>query len=298
MKRPLLAAVLALAACHQEVRRADLSGVKHEAGKVALSMGAAVKAADEAKKECAERASAPVGLAEERELGTAVSIGIAQNYKAPFLLGLTSYLAVVGGHLSGFSARPAIPWTFGVLDSPVATTISAPGGYVFVTTGLLKQLDNEAQLAGALAHEIAHVALRHRLKEAVAIQVAQCEAAVQARVLMESGLDATPELHATPSQFAHVSSLERLVDPTIEAMQMIGRGLPDSDELDADQAALEMVVFAGYDAEEYGKLLKKLPRGEGLPPIAERLNKLDAARARLAVFGTDGLKPPLPPDFK
>src|SRR5690606_3960446 len=59
--------------------------------------------------------------------------------------------------------RPQLAWTFGVLDDPGFNAFAAPGGYVFVTKGLVDRVD-EAELAGILAHEISHVTGRHHLQ--------------------------------------------------------------------------------------------------------------------------------------
>src|SRR5688572_4198753 len=65
------------------------------------------------------------------------------------------------------------PFTFRVLDSPVVNAFAIPGGYVYVTRGLLTHLDNEAQLSVVLGHEIAHVAARHSARQAFKAQLGQ-----------------------------------------------------------------------------------------------------------------------------
>ena len=62
------------------------------------------------------------------------------------------------------SERADLPWHFGVIESDDFNAFSAPGGYVLITKGLYRKLDNEAQLAGVLGHEIAHVVKKHQLK--------------------------------------------------------------------------------------------------------------------------------------
>src|SRR5205807_3190596 len=74
------------------------------------------------------------------------------------------YVNHIGWKLASLSARPNIQWTFGVIDADEANAFSAPGGYVLVTTGMLKKCDNEAQLAAVLAHEISHVVEQHSIK--------------------------------------------------------------------------------------------------------------------------------------
>jgi predicted Zn-dependent protease len=74
---------------------------------------------------------------------------------------LNRYINLVGGAVASFSDEPGLSWRFAALNSQEASAFSAPGGYVFVTTGLLSRLKTEAQLAGILGHEIAHVTRRH-----------------------------------------------------------------------------------------------------------------------------------------
>lgn len=71
-------------------------------------------------------------------------------------------------------SRPDLPWEFHVLDSEVINAFALPGGKVFISRGLMEKLDNEAQLAGVLGHEIGHVTARHgnqRMTQAFGIQV-------------------------------------------------------------------------------------------------------------------------------
>src|SRR3954467_9544972 len=73
------------------------------------------------------------------------------------------YVNQVGRWLSLHSERPNLDWRFGILDSDNLNAFATPGGYVLVTKGLLARLKNEAELAGVLAHEIAHVVKKHHL---------------------------------------------------------------------------------------------------------------------------------------
>ncbi len=69
---------------------------------------------------------------------------------------LVAYVSAIGLKVAAVSHQPALPWRFTVLDSEVVNAFALPGGQVFVTRGLLAHLQNEAELAGVLAHEIAH----------------------------------------------------------------------------------------------------------------------------------------------
>ena len=78
-------------------------------------------------------------------------------------MALQRYVNQLGRWISLQSARPQLPWTFGVLNDPGVNAFAAPGGYVFVTKGLVDRVD-EAELAGILAHEITHVTDKHHLQ--------------------------------------------------------------------------------------------------------------------------------------
>ncbi len=74
---------------------------------------------------------------------------------------VTTYVAEIGQELVSFTDQANDPWTFTVLDSPVVNAFAVPGGYVYVTRGLLALANDEAELAGVLAHEIAHIVESH-----------------------------------------------------------------------------------------------------------------------------------------
>ncbi|MBT5263966.1 MAG: M48 family metalloprotease [Rhodospirillaceae bacterium] len=74
---------------------------------------------------------------------------------------LAAYVERVGLGLSRFAEIPKVNFTFSILNSPTVNAFALPGGYVYVTRGLLALAGNEAELAGVLAHEIGHVTARH-----------------------------------------------------------------------------------------------------------------------------------------
>ena len=74
---------------------------------------------------------------------------------------LTAYAAGVGQRLVRVSHRPQLRFTFRVLDDPLVNAFALPGGYVYLTRGILAYLDSEAAMAGVLGHEVGHVAARH-----------------------------------------------------------------------------------------------------------------------------------------
>ena len=74
------------------------------------------------------------------------------------------YVDSIGQFLAAASHAPRVGYTFTILDSPIVNAFALPGGYVYVTRGLLALADNEAEVAGVLAHEIAHITARHGSK--------------------------------------------------------------------------------------------------------------------------------------
>lgn len=78
---------------------------------------------------------------------------------------LTALVQTVGEEIAGHTARPGLPWTFGVLDDPAVNAFALPGGHVFVTRGLLAHLGSRDELAAVLGHEAGHVEARHAVIE-------------------------------------------------------------------------------------------------------------------------------------
>ena len=68
--------------------------------------------------------------------------------------GRQRYVRELGLRLAKLSERPNLPWTFRVIDDPVVNAFAVPGGYVYVTRGMLAYVDNEAELAGVMGHEV------------------------------------------------------------------------------------------------------------------------------------------------
>ena len=85
---------------------------------------------------------------------------------------LAAYVDSVGRKVARASEQPELAWKFTVLDDPVVNAFAMPGGYIYVTRGLLAHMQSEAQLAGVLGHEIAHVTARHSAKQITQQQLA------------------------------------------------------------------------------------------------------------------------------
>lgn len=170
------------------------------------------------------------------------------------------YVNKVGLWIALQSDRPDLPWHFAVVDSDDIDAFAAPGGFVFITRGLLLHMHNEAELAGVLGHEISHVVLKHHLN---ALQkAARMDLASQAaQVGMQSK--------------GYNSDLDKqLMDKVSSATRTLySKGLDKDDELDADRMGVVLAARAGYDP--YG-LLAVLQTLEAVDPHSSSMQLLMA----------------------
>jgi predicted Zn-dependent protease len=143
---------------------------------------------------------------------------------------LQRYVNRVGRWLALQTERPQLAWHFGVLDSEDINAFATPGGYVFVTHGLVKQMKSEAELAGVLAHEISHVLQRHHLQ------------AVKKAARMEIGAELLDKLLLEKQ--GKSEQAKKLVSGMQEVML---RGLDKDDEYEADRMGMVIAARAGYD---------------------------------------------------
>ena len=89
-----------------------------------------------------------------------------------------AYVAAIGGRLAHHAGRPGLRYTFTVLNTPTVSAFAVPGGYIYVTRGLIALANSEAELAGVLAHEIGHIVARHTAQRYSRAVVAQLGTAV------------------------------------------------------------------------------------------------------------------------
>jgi predicted Zn-dependent protease len=160
---------------------------------------------------------------------------------------LNEYVNKVGKGLAQFANRPEIEFRFAVVDTNIVNAFAAPGGYIFVTKGALAKMEDEAELAAVLAHEIAHVTEKHIVKE-----------------LNIKGTDASPV-----SGFAQVLGggsgavkvvFSQIVDQAAEIL--FEKGLKKQDEFDSDRVSIIIISTAGYDPLAMKRYLKKISGAE------------------------------------
>ncbi len=103
--------------------------------------------------------------ADESALGQQTDAEVIASYGSYEDAELNAYVAQLGKKMAALSHRPNLAWQFKVLDTPVVNAFAVPGGYVYVTRGILSYLNTEAELAGVLGHEIGHVTARHTAQQ-------------------------------------------------------------------------------------------------------------------------------------
>ncbi len=191
-----------------------------------------------------EEMSEPEEIALGRELAARV-LGAAPLVDDPEL---QRYVNRVGLWVAMQSERPNLPWRFGVISSTDVNAFAMPGGVVLITSGLYDRLRDEAELAGVLGHEVAHVVQKHQLE---AIKKASGQALFQ---------DMAGE--------AISSSNDELVrefgDEVLNAgMNIFAKGLDRNDEYDADARGMVLAARGGYNPFGLAGVLQTLDASGG-----------------------------------
>jgi beta-barrel assembly-enhancing protease len=149
------------------------------------------------------------------------------------------YVNRVGRWVAAQSERPDLPWRFGVINTASVNAFAAPGGYIVITRGLYDMLENEAQLAGVLGHEISHVVQRHHVN-----------------ALRQSGAIAVFARGAQSQVPAGKTLVGNLLVPHVS--EWATKGLDRQSEYEADRLGVVLAARAGYSANGLVEVLKKL----------------------------------------
>src|ERR1043165_7944602 len=99
--------------------------------------------------------------AQELQIGQESDVQIRQEMGVYDDPELQRYVESIGLRMAQTSQRPNLPWRFTVIDSAAVNAFALPGGYIYITRGILAYLNDESQMAGVLGHEIGHVTARH-----------------------------------------------------------------------------------------------------------------------------------------
>jgi beta-barrel assembly-enhancing protease len=207
----------------------------------------------------------------ERSIGESLALEGLQRFGNPVKNeALQKYVNLVGNAVAGNSKRATIPYQFAVLDSPVQNAFAVPGGVIFVSRALVSILDDEAELAAVLAHEIGHVAAKHALKSTQRAQLLQGVGTITAASV---GGDKGKKFASAIGDMQAV---------------LFDKGLDKEMEFEADLASMETTYRTGYDPSAMIRVLKKLQRLEASskdkkgswfsthPPLSERIARLQA----------------------
>ena len=177
--------------------------------------------------------------ADELAMGQQTNPQILQTYGKYEDADLARYVSALGKRLGALSHQPNLAYNIQVLDSPVVNAFAVPGGYVYLTRGILAYLNDEAELAGVVAHEIGHIAARHSAQQYSKAQFAQL------------GLGLGSVLSKTFRKYAGVAQA---------GVELLFLSFSRSDEREADSLGVEYSAKAGYDSNHMANLFTSLER--------------------------------------
>jgi len=168
---------------------------------------------------------------------------------------LARYVSAIGKKLGALSHQPNLDYSIQVLDSPVVNAFAVPGGFVYLTRGILAYINDEAELAGVVAHEIGHIAARHSAQQYSKTQF------VQLGLVLGSVLSKTFRKYAGLAQFG---------------VGMLFLSFSRDNERQADALGVEYSSKAGYDANHMANLfvsLERLNPGEAIQKTQFAVNR-------------------------
>ena len=181
--------------------------------------------------------SATTELPEEKEVELGRGLAGRLFGVMPFVRDdvVQQYVNDLGWWLVSHTERPNLPWRFAVTDTSTIGAFAASGGYTIVTRGLMGLMQDEHQLAGVLAHEIAHVLRKHHLKE----------------IMREAQNSLLGDVASTALSFLGNNSTETQIAKAIgkeafgAGMELYGKGFSREDELEADAFGIVVAARGG-----------------------------------------------------
>jgi beta-barrel assembly-enhancing protease len=186
--------------------------------------------------------------AEEADIGRVVAARILATYPMLTDEKEQKYVTLVGNTVAAYSARPTLEWHFAVIKTPIVNAFSCPGGFIFITSGAMDHIHNEAALAAILGHEVGHVTQKHILKE------------VKRANVMAAGVDLAQSTQAG-GQWLSDDMGKKIGQIAYD--KLFNTGLSRRDEDEADRIGVELSEGAGYRASEYVTFLEALEKLEG-----------------------------------
>jgi predicted Zn-dependent protease len=150
---------------------------------------------------------------------------------------LQQYIQELGTRIASKTERPGLPWTFRVVDDAAVNAFALPGGFIYVTRGIMTHLNSEAELVTILGHEIGHVTARHSVNQMSKQQLAQI------------GLVAGMVLSPRVAQFGNLAQT---------GLGLLFLQFSRSDESQSDELALKYMTAVGYDPREMVDVFRML----------------------------------------
>jgi predicted Zn-dependent protease len=175
--------------------------------------------------------------AEEIEIGRQADQGVVAQLGLAGDADLQAYVSDLGLKLAATSERPQLPWSFKVVDDPAVNAFALPGGFVYVTRGLLAYVHSEAELASVLGHEIGHVTAQHGVHQLSEQQVAAGGLLIGAALVPE---------------------VARAADAAQAGLSLLFLKYGRDDERQADDLGLRYTVGAGYDPNQMPEMFRVL----------------------------------------
>jgi len=179
-------------------------------------------------------ASRPWSPEEEQMIGDRAAAKLIHVFGVYNNPDMNKYVQMVGSTVAQFGQRPEVTYHFAILDTDIANAFAMPGGYVFVTRGALRNMKNESELAGVLAHEVAHVDGRHLERE---IRDKKFTG-----IAVETGVEQGTS-HVPYGSWANVDGML-----TKALTNVFTQGYSPAKENEADKEGTELATKAGYQA--------------------------------------------------
>jgi beta-barrel assembly-enhancing protease len=196
---------------------------------------------------------------QEEQIGEATAAKLIQAFGLYENKPMQNYLQLVGSTVAAQGARQDVTYHFAILDTDSLNAMAMPGGFVFVTRGALANMTNESQLAGVLAHEVAHVDGRHLENEIKK----QGNAGLLVKTAQEEG-----GKRATQDQMTQLV-VQKFGDAL--ANYVVTKPYSSGDESAADKKGLEFASKAGYNSAGLRDFLQSLAKASDDPANAQAL---------------------------
>jgi predicted Zn-dependent protease len=189
------------------------------------------------------------------------------------------YVRLIGTGIAAQIGRPELKFYFGIIKTKDVNAYACPGGYIFITQGAIEKMNNEAELAGVLAHEITHINSRHVVKQ---INLKAKEGGLGS---ITGGASASVRV-----------ALEQVLDNAMKAL--FEKGVEKEDEFESDRVATETLINLGYNWKKYVQYINNLKysikSGEGEvlskthPTPSERVQMIKDSVKKLEIANYTG----------